>query len=160
MYAVVSRYQRDGRYALNANERVRKMNDEYIRLDTTIIGIDSLINKASTAEEAKVLFAVKDVIYNQQRYVIDVQPVKHGQWEEIEEYGGWGGTYFRCSICGDEWDLDTGTPVENGMKYCPNCGAKMDIIYEDDKIRAIKVTGWDNYYGECDVKMDGDEECQ
>lgn len=56
----------------------------------------------------------------------DVQPVKHGQWEEIEEYGGWGGTYFRCSICGDEWDLDTGTPVENGMKYCPNCGARMD----------------------------------
>lgn len=55
----------------------------------------------------------------------DVQPVKHGKWEEIEEYGGWGNTYFRCSICGDEWDLDTGTPVENGMKYCPNCGARM-----------------------------------
>lgn len=71
----------------------------------------------------------------------DVQPVKHGKWEKIEEYGGWGDTYFRCSICGDEWDLDAGTPVENGMKYCPNCGARMDIIYEDDKIRAIKVTG-------------------
>lgn len=56
----------------------------------------------------------------------DVQPVKHGRWEEIEEYGGWGDTYFRCSICGDEWDLDAGTPVENGMKYCPYCGARMD----------------------------------
>ena len=56
----------------------------------------------------------------------DVQPIRRGRWEEIEEYGGWGDTYFRCSICGDEWDLDTGTPVENGMKYCPNCGARMD----------------------------------
>ena len=58
--------------------------------------------------------------------IADVQPVKRGRWEEIEEYGGWGDTYFRCSICGDEWDLDTGTPVENGMKYCPNCGARME----------------------------------
>lgn len=56
---------------------------------------------------------------------IDVQPVKRGKWEEIKEYGGWGDTYFRCSICGDEWDIDVGTPVENGMKYCPNCGADM-----------------------------------
>ena len=56
----------------------------------------------------------------------DVQPIRRGRWEEIEEYGGWGDTYFRCSICGDEWDLDAGTPAENGMKYCPNCGARMD----------------------------------
>lgn len=57
----------------------------------------------------------------------DVQPVRRGEWEKIEEYGGWGDTYFRCSICGDEWDIDVGTPVENGMKYCPNCGARMDL---------------------------------
>ena len=56
----------------------------------------------------------------------DVQPVKRGKWEEIEEYGGWGDTYFRCSICGDEWDLAIGAPIENGLKYCPNCGARMD----------------------------------
>ena len=56
---------------------------EYIRLDTTIIGIDSLINKAPTAEEAKVLFTAKDVIYSQQRYVMDVQPVK--QWISVKD---------------------------------------------------------------------------
>ena len=55
----------------------------------------------------------------------DVQPVKRGKWEEVNEYGGWGDTYYRCSVCGDEWDLDIGTPAENGMKYCPNCGADM-----------------------------------
>lgn len=59
------------------------MADELIRLDTTIIGIDSLINKASTAEEAKVLFTVKDVIYSQQRHVIDVQPVD--RWISVED---------------------------------------------------------------------------
>lgn len=61
------------------------MADELIRLDTTIIGINSLINKASTAEEAKVLFTVKDAIYSQQRYFTDVQPVKHGRWISISE---------------------------------------------------------------------------
>lgn len=54
------------------------MADELIRLDTAIIDIDSLINKASTAEEAKVLFTVKDVIYSQQRHFADIQPVN--QW--------------------------------------------------------------------------------
>lgn len=57
--------------------------DEYIRLDTTIIGIDSLINKATTTEEAKVLFTAKDVIYSQQRYVMDVQPVN--QWISVND---------------------------------------------------------------------------
>ncbi len=42
-------------------------SDEYIRLDTTIIGIDDLIAKASTAEEANALFKAKDVIYSQQQ---------------------------------------------------------------------------------------------
>jgi DNA-directed RNA polymerase subunit RPC12/RpoP len=56
----------------------------------------------------------------------DVQPVKHGKWEEVAEYGGWGDTYYRCSVCGEEWYIDTGTPIENGMKYCPSCGARMD----------------------------------
>lgn len=52
--------------------------DEYIRLDTTIIGIDSLINKAPTAEEVKVLFTAKAVIYSQQRYVMDPQEKRYG----------------------------------------------------------------------------------
>lgn len=55
-------------------------NDEYIRLDTTIIGINNLIAKASTAEEANTLFKAKDVIYSQKRHFTYRQPVKHGQW--------------------------------------------------------------------------------
>lgn len=97
------------------------MSDEYIRLDTTIIGIEGLINKASTVAEASALYTAKSVIYSQQRYGIDVQPLKQGHWIEINEYGGWGDTYYRCSICGNEWGLDAGK--WNG---CPICLARMD----------------------------------
>ena len=63
----------------------------------------------------------------------DVQPVKRGRWTwdsnaPHREYGA-----YKCSNCGCHSDFK-----EN---YCYNCGARMDIIYEDDKIRAIKVTG-------------------
>ena len=69
----------------------------------------------------------------------DVAPVRHGRWEWFEEWNpstpdhptecedyGW-----RCSECktslddvvGGYWDdLDD----EPKLKYCPNCGAKMD----------------------------------
>ena len=50
----------------------------------------------------------------------DVQPVKHGRWELAED--GW-----YCSACElyPPFDCD---PEEKGMPYCPNCGAKMDLL--------------------------------
>jgi hypothetical protein len=95
------------------------MADELIRLDTTIIGIDSLINKALTAEEAKVLFTVKDVIYSQQRYFTDVQAVKHGKWEYIRNVKLSGTIKLcECNQCHNK--------IFGGLNYCGNCGAKMD----------------------------------
>ena len=61
--------------------------------------------------------------YNEVIPPADVQPVKRGHWEEISEYGGWGDTYYRCSVCGEEWYLENGTPQQNGLKFCPNCGS-------------------------------------
>lgn len=55
---------------------------------------------------------------------VDAVPVVHGRWLECED--GWGDTHYQCSECGEEWNLDAGTPEENDMNYCPNCGAKMD----------------------------------
>ena len=115
---------------------VIQMADELIRLDTTIIGIDSLINKASTAEEAKVLFTAKDVIYSQQRYFTDIQPVKRGHWKDImmSEATGWdlsltGGRdavlETVCSVCGDCCAFG-GDGEDYLSPYCPNCGARMD----------------------------------
>lgn len=56
----------------------------------------------------------------------DVQPVEHGCWEEVTDYGGWGDTHYRCSVCGEEWYLEDGKPKDNNMNFCPRCGAKMD----------------------------------
>lgn len=32
---------------------------------------------------------------------------------------------YECSQCGEPWTLIDGTPEENNMKFCPNCGADM-----------------------------------
>ena len=104
---------------------VMKMVDEYIRLDTTIMGIDGLINEAPTGSQARALLCAKDLIYDQQRYVSEMQPVKRGRWEELTDYGGWGDTHYRCSVCGEEWYLEDGKPKDNNMNFCPRCGADM-----------------------------------
>lgn len=55
---------------------------------------------------------------------VDAAPVVHARWIEIED--SWGDCHYQCSECGEEWNLDAGTPVENNMNFCPCCGAKMD----------------------------------
>lgn len=58
-----------------------------------------------------------------------VQPKpKTGHW--IEKDGFDGDTYYDCSECGESWTTIEGTPWNNGMKYCPNCGAKMETLNE------------------------------
>jgi DNA-directed RNA polymerase subunit RPC12/RpoP len=54
---------------------------------------------------------------------IEAEPVRHGQWNCIDEDGG----VYRCSACGEEWYLEAGTPKENNMNYCMKCGAKMSL---------------------------------
>ncbi len=91
------------------------MADEYIRLDTTIIAIDKLINEAATGTMARTLFKAKDTLYSQQRYVIDVQPVKRGYWTDLNNDAIF---HYECSCCKEH----TGWHE----KFCPNCGARMD----------------------------------
>lgn len=101
------------------------MPDEYIRLDTTIIAIDNLINEAATGTMARTLFKAKDTIYNQQRYVIDVQPVTVGRWKK--DTMGYD-VYIECSECGTSLSMSNYIEEEwrELMRYCPCCGARMD----------------------------------
>ena len=62
--------------------------------------------------------------YVKRQTAADVAPVVHGRW--VEKDDGWGGTYYDCSACGESWTTVDGTPTQNNMKYCPNCGARMD----------------------------------
>lgn len=46
-----------------------------------------------------------------------------GKWIEQEDYNL--DTYYDCSVCGESWCTIDGTPWDNGMNFCPNCGAWM-----------------------------------
>ena len=52
-----------------------------------------------------------------------VDPVRHGHWIEDGDSDGCG-----CSICGHEYCYLL--PDKDILKFCPNCGAKMDIEVE------------------------------
>ena len=48
---------------------------------------------------------------------------KKGEWlHKPNEYDD---DTYECSRCGEPWTLIEGTPKENNMNYCPNCGADM-----------------------------------
>ena len=47
----------------------------------------------------------------------DVAPVRHGRWEKH-------GSKWQCTGCKVLMSID-GTPQENLLYYCPNCGAYM-----------------------------------
>ena len=44
-----------------------------------------------------------------------------GRWELIQD--DW--NVYQCSECKEWWTLESGTPQENSMNFCPNCGADM-----------------------------------
>ena len=91
-----------------AIEQLEKAYKECISLGQTC-GKDSVFWKR--AEAIKV--AIK---------ALEQEP-KTGYWIEKEEF--YGDVYYDCSECGESWTTIDGTPWNNGMNYCPNCGAKM-----------------------------------
>lgn len=60
---------------------------------------------------------------------VDAVPVKHGRWEQEDNV--FDDLTYICSACHEPWTLITGTPLDNNMYYCPNCGAKMDLEEQD-----------------------------
>ena len=52
----------------------------------------------------------------------DVEPVRHGRWEDIEQHSWSVNLACRCQICG--WLVNL--TQSKAFTYCPNCGARMD----------------------------------
>ena len=50
----------------------------------------------------------------------DVAPVQHGRWALNKKYGD-----YECSECG-QGDVKAMDFTNLKMRYCPNCGARMD----------------------------------
>ena len=55
----------------------------------------------------------------------DVEPVRHGRW--VDKKGGFWDV-AKCSVCGSPCPT-AGIPP----RYCPNCGAKMDLEDENEQ---------------------------
>lgn len=51
---------------------------------------------------------------------VDVAPVRHGRWALNKKYGD-----YECSECG-QGDVKAMDFTNLKMRYCPNCGARMD----------------------------------
>ncbi len=73
-----------------------------------------------------------------------IDPVKHGHWLKHEIVVNGKVTFakdaFVCSLCQDIWH------TSSKMKYCPSCGAKMDVVnnsplFNLDKTMEFKVVG-------------------
>ncbi len=87
--------------------------------------LDTYEREFPTADGAFDLFAVR-IMPRVLRNIpaADVEPVRMGQWERCFEDWRQQIEGDKCSACGFEY---YGTGIRR-FHYCPNCGAKMDLI--------------------------------
>jgi DNA-directed RNA polymerase subunit RPC12/RpoP len=108
---------------IDADEIVKVAEHAYNEWNLAMVGADTnrKVNLVYKLQElCKAIKAVADSMPT-----VDAAPVVHGYW--LEEDDGIADDYiYRCSVCKEDWVCIGGTPKENGMKFCPNCGAKMD----------------------------------
>lgn len=68
---------------------------------------------------------------------VDAEPVRHGRWVFDKNANDWGIGGYVCSECKAKNDNLPCTEVAvpsmfMGTKYCPSCGAKMDMEKEKE----------------------------
>lgn len=71
-------------------------------------------------KEAKTLTGIDMVMLIDDAKTVDAVPVAHGRWIPLPSVSG----MYECSVCKDEWGAAAKMVP---MKYCPHCGAKMDL---------------------------------
>ena len=91
-----------------------------------MIDADALLD--AMRDEEFQTFVPLDEIYGviDKAPTIGAEPVKHGAWETSRLYDGDGNVvYIRRH---KECNYDYHGYKEHGTSYCPNCGAKMDLV--------------------------------
>lgn len=97
-------------FAVAANEKGEKvltMVKEYIDREEALSAIKQAFEKGE-----------RPSLYIKSIPAADVVEVRHEWWEKH-------GSKWQCTGCKVLMSID-GTPQENLLYYCPNCGAKMD----------------------------------
>ena len=64
---------------------------------------------------------VQDILRKQP--TLDVVPARHGRWIQSKTVPA----YHHCSLCKATHRMKMSCNVYVFTKYCPNCGAKMDL---------------------------------
>lgn len=88
--------------------------DEYIKRETVINHLDACMDTIWKPEIAALKCFVEGIP------AADAAPVRHGRWALNKKYGD-----YECSECG-QGDVKAMDFTNLKMRYCPNCGAKMD----------------------------------
>nr|DAZ60368.1 MAG TPA: DNA-directed RNA polymerase subunit [Caudoviricetes sp.] len=87
---------------------------EYIKSETLINHLDACMDTIWKPEIVALKCFVEGIP------AADVAPVRHGRWALNKKYGD-----YECSECG-QGDVKAMDFTNLKMRYCPNCGAKMD----------------------------------
>ena len=95
---------------------------EYIERESTIELLRSLGSRDYRREKGTIQEAIKMVSFPEYTPSADVAPVRHGRWIERKSFHAEGGISAKCSACQKDVQY-----LGNPLKYCPNCGAKMDL---------------------------------
>lgn len=87
---------------------------EHIKRETVINHLDACMDTIWKPEIVALKCFVEGIPAS------DVAPVRHGRWALNKKYGD-----YECSECG-QGDVKAMDFTNLKMRYCPNCGAKMD----------------------------------
>lgn len=90
------------------------MADEYIKHSDALTVIERFNGYLDDDMQYRIKFML-----NRDCPAADVAPVVRGRWIDVE-----GSTLSTCSVCG----FDAGAYT---FRYCPNCGAKMEVQDDD-----------------------------
>ena len=103
---------------------------EYIEKDTALETTYEpfTMSMCMTVPECNGMNRAREMIFKQLRDIptADVVEVRHGRWIVCDDLFGEIG---HCSACGFFMNVNepgNGLPDIENLKYCPNCGAKMD----------------------------------
>lgn len=88
--------------------------DEYIKRETAV----RMVMAAKWGDGSDGAMAMEIVA---SAPAADVVPVVHGRWIERKSIHADGGISAKCSACQKDVQY-----LGNPLKYCPNCGTKMD----------------------------------
>lgn len=80
-----------------------------------------------TSHGVKCIFDTSDFVRTCEKALEKQIPKKWGTEEDYKL-----DIYYKCPICKECFMPEDGTPKDNSMNYCPNCGQRLDYTEEQE----------------------------